>query len=375
MSEFAENHSRLQIVLRILGNKRDSKTEWQDARNKVTRTCNIHSLLTGEVGDVIPWSIVPERRRDQEKGVNLALSTFIDMAGSPTVRNYVRKIENNEVTEPPLLAADVDKIKQIIKYYNDLTASNNTKDTTLLELLKHIKFESTGKNNLSNDIIAYFEKVVRNQEETQVAHRMSEFQSVQMCSSHLSQSIPSLRAPMSHLKLTTLTFDELRESIEEICASMEIHGGHHHDHEASTNSTTSSSHSEKAISISPNQLKEVVMSAVKQSRESGRAEYQGNSFRDRGQYTDNRRRSKSKSPSRSSRSPGRNNQRGRSRSNDSQSRGRFSNKRARQLHFSPSTNSTQVAGQFSEEGGSDNDNALVDSVLDSYFHGWAESDN
>ena len=104
-------------------NKRVSKTEWEDARNKIVRTCAIQTFLVGAVGASIPWSIVSERRRDQEKGVNLALNVLIDMAGSSTVRTYIRNIENNRLT------------------------NNNTKDTELLKQLKDIMFESTGRTS------------------------------------------------------------------------------------------------------------------------------------------------------------------------------------------------------------------------------------
>jgi hypothetical protein len=63
----------------------------------------------------------------------------------------VRKIENNKLTDPPILAEDVDKVRSIIAYYDSLTIENNTKDIDLLKLLEEIKFDSTGKNNLSND--------------------------------------------------------------------------------------------------------------------------------------------------------------------------------------------------------------------------------
>ena len=93
------------------------------------------------------------------------------MAGAQTVRSYVRKIENNKLTDPPILGEDVDKVRSIIAYYDSLTMDNNTKD--LLKLLEEIKFDSTGKNNLSNDVTEYFEKISKNQEDMQPQDRMS----------------------------------------------------------------------------------------------------------------------------------------------------------------------------------------------------------
>ena len=63
-----------------------------------------------------------------------------------------RKIENNKLTDPPILAEDVDKVRSIIAYNDSLTVDNN-----ILKLWKEIKFDSTGKNNLSNDVTEYFD--------------------------------------------------------------------------------------------------------------------------------------------------------------------------------------------------------------------------
>ena len=66
-----ETAFRFQIALKINGNKRDSNTEWEDARNKITRNCAIQVFLDA-VGSNIPWSIVPEKKREQERGINTA---------------------------------------------------------------------------------------------------------------------------------------------------------------------------------------------------------------------------------------------------------------------------------------------------------------
>ena len=83
-----------------------------------------------------------------------------------------------------------------------------------------------------------------------------------MCSAHLSSVIPSFRAPMSNLRLMSMTFGELRDSVDEICQNIEIHGGHHCDNDVSSNSTVSSLYPEKQISITPSHLRDVVMTAV-----------------------------------------------------------------------------------------------------------------
>ena len=84
----AETAFRFHIVLKINGNKRDSKTEWEDARNKIARNCAIQAFL-GAVGNNIPWSLVPERKREQERGINTTFTILVEMAGAQTVRSCV----------------------------------------------------------------------------------------------------------------------------------------------------------------------------------------------------------------------------------------------------------------------------------------------
>ena len=357
-----DSSSKLKIDLKINGNKRDSRTDWEDARNKIVRTCAIQVFLTGVVGSIIPWSIVPERRREQERGINLALNLLVEMAGSPTVRTFIRNIENNRLTNPPLLAEDVDKIRQIVHYYDQLTTDNNTKDIELLRLLQGIKFESTGKTNLAVDVVTYFEKIAKNQDETQPEHKMSNFQSVAMCSAHLSQVIPSLRSPMSNLRLMDMNFAQLRDSVDEICQNIEVHKGHHYDNEISSNSTSKSQRDE-LITISSDQLKGVIMTAVKHFRDAGRSTHRG------GRSSESRGVSKSRSPSRFSGSSSPGSSRGRSRSNDKQDQAKYSGKKAKHLQFSSSTNSTQIIGIQSDD--DDIDAELVDSLCGDYFDTWS----
>ena len=177
---------------------------------------------------------------------------------------------------------------------------------------------------------------------------MIEFQSVAMCSSHLVKEIPSLRSPMSNLRLMDMTFAQLRDGVDEICQNIEVHKGHHHDNDISSNSTMSSSSSEKEISMTPSRLRDVVMNAVKETRNGKRSSHYGPSREERRNG-----RSQSKSPSRLSRS---NDKRGNS----------YSNKKGKHV----SINSTQVAGAYSDDDGTDDDNAIVDSAIGSCFDAW-----
>jgi hypothetical protein len=102
-------------IFRINGDRRDSQTEWEDVRNDLIRTSQLGQFL-GPVGDEIPWSNVENIKRFQERAVVSLLSALVKIGtGSATVRGTIRKIENNKLTDPGVLAQDVDKIRQIIE--------------------------------------------------------------------------------------------------------------------------------------------------------------------------------------------------------------------------------------------------------------------
>jgi len=115
--------------------------------------------------------------------------------------------------------------------------------------------------------------------------------------------------------------------------------------------------------MSPAQLKGVMMTAVRHSRDTGRSA--------RDQSSDSRRRNRSGSPSRFSMSSDSVGRKGRSRSNDGQGQGNYSSKKGKHLKFAPSTNSTQTVEAQSEDDESGDDKELVDSVLHDYFDDWA----
>ena len=71
---------------------------------------------------------------------------------------------------------------------------------------------------------------------------------------------------MSNIRLMDITFSELRDRIDEICQNIEVHKGNHHENDNSLNSTTSSLRRDDLITISPEELKGVIKSAVQQSR-------------------------------------------------------------------------------------------------------------
>jgi hypothetical protein len=76
-----------------------------------------------------------------------------------------RLVEDNDVPDAGGLnnldlSHDVDKIRYIISYYNELSQPNNVKDGVLLAQRDAIRYESTGKSNLTKDVTLYFQKLI-----------------------------------------------------------------------------------------------------------------------------------------------------------------------------------------------------------------------
>jgi len=126
--------------------------------------------------------------------------------------------------------------RQLFIFYDGITARNDTKDVDLKKKLSSLRFDSTGRANLQTDVTTYFERIVHIQEEMQEIHRMSNFELVQMCSIELTKSIPALKAGMTTVNLSTISFDEMRRVTLSMCHNAEIYGGHDVNDNSSSNS-------------------------------------------------------------------------------------------------------------------------------------------
>ena len=64
----------------------------------------------------------------------------------------LRKVEYNEILGIDLLE-DVNKLRYIVAYYNGLTAPNDYKDGDISATIENLKFQSTGKTKIYDDVV------------------------------------------------------------------------------------------------------------------------------------------------------------------------------------------------------------------------------
>ena len=64
----------------------------------------------------------------------------------------LRKVECNEIPGIDLLE-DVNKLRYIVAYYNGLTAPNDNKDGDISATIEKLKFQSTGKTKIYDDVV------------------------------------------------------------------------------------------------------------------------------------------------------------------------------------------------------------------------------
>jgi hypothetical protein len=110
--------------------------------------------VDGARNDVVQYDLSSPIKKDQLRGIASVLTSFIAIAGSDEVRAHIRLVEDNDVPDAGGLnnldlSHDVDKIRYIISYYNELSQPNNVKDGVLLAQRDAIRYESTGKSNLT----------------------------------------------------------------------------------------------------------------------------------------------------------------------------------------------------------------------------------
>ena len=221
------------VTLQFKNDRRDSSTEWVDVKNLLLRHYQLKEVIAGAVGFNIGWSADASAKREQARNVSFVLTALIKMS---TSRSVVQKIESNNYADARRLEEDVDKFRQLFIFYDGITERNDTRDVDLKKKLSSLRFDSTGRANLQTDVTTYFERIVHIQEEMQEIHRMSNFELVQMCSIELTKSIPALKAGMTTVNLSTISFDEMRRVTLSMCHNAEIYGGHDVNDNSSSNS-------------------------------------------------------------------------------------------------------------------------------------------
>jgi hypothetical protein len=204
-------------IYKIFGEQTDSSVVWQDQRTSLLRTHQLTQLVSGAANDPILWHVGAATERAQRSGVAASLSALVLMAGSSDIREHIRDVEKNNIPLPGGaagavmdLSQDVDKIRYILDYYDTLTQPSDDKDTKLLLQRDEIKYESTGKSNLTKDVKALFQKFKAVELEMQDHVKLGSFQAISKCSKILAKSIPALRTVINSLPLSTriYSFDQ-----------------------------------------------------------------------------------------------------------------------------------------------------------------------
>ena len=337
---------------KILGDQTDSSVAWKDKRNGLLRSQNVQSLVQGAVGAPIDWTDdVPGILRDERKGVSHVLNSLVSMAGRPNIRGHIRQVENNEVVGQNL-SEDVNKIRYIITYYDELTKPNDHKDAKLLKQFDVIRFDSTGSSNLTADVMAYFQNIVTVEQEMQDHVKLSSFLKIKKCAAILSKAVPSLSAQISSLPLTSAayTFDDFMQNVIYQCNQLLVTEAHHYDHGHSSSNSTEIMVSPQQADKMINMTTESYRNSLKEARKLGQSsairssEYEKRSRDSRQSYTPRRGRSRSNSRERRRNHGGRNG-----------------------VSFSSSSVNSTVAVNY---GSSDED---VDSILDESLSTWLSS--
>ena len=142
--------------------------------------------MDGVLNDFVQYDLSTPIKRDQSTGIAAVLTSFIAIAGSDEVRAHIRLVEDNGVPDAGGLnnldlSRDVDKIRYIISYYDELSQPNNVKDGVLLAQRDAIRYESTGKSNLTKDVTLYFQKLITVELEMQPHGRLSPYLKIKHC--------------------------------------------------------------------------------------------------------------------------------------------------------------------------------------------------
>ena len=118
-----------------------------------------------------------------------------------------------------------------------MSQPNNVKDGVLLAQRDAIRYESTGKSNLTKDVTLYFQKLISVELEMQPHVRLSPYLKIKHCAKVLTKEILALSASTSSLPLATANypFNTFKNDVLELCNNLHVSEAHHHDHDRLSN--------------------------------------------------------------------------------------------------------------------------------------------
>ena len=208
------------VKCKINGDHHDFSKPWKDELHRIVRDNGISHFMAA-VGQPILWNLHAPTAASEKSGMRKSISSFIDLSGSETVRRVLRQVESNEIHGIDL-AQDVDKFRYIVTYFNGLTAPNDFKDGEVIMKIEALSYNSTGKANIYDDVVSYFDKFSCFQDELQIQAQMSEYQMKSKCASELSKAHDSIfhLVNMSKIRSAAYSFAEMVTEVKEVALNV-----------------------------------------------------------------------------------------------------------------------------------------------------------
>jgi len=205
---------------KINGDHHDISKPWKDELNKTVRDNGV-AMFLGAVGTPIPWNLHGPTAIKEKFGVGKCITSFIGLFGSETVRTQLRKVECNDI--PGIdLSEDVNKLRYIVPYYNGLTPPNDYKDGDISAKIEELKFQSTGKSKIYDDVVMYLDQIQALQDELQDQAKMSDYKMKNLCVTQLSKAHESLFHALNMAKIRSAgyTFENMKTDIKEVALNI-----------------------------------------------------------------------------------------------------------------------------------------------------------
>ena len=221
---------------KINGDHHDSSKSWKDELNKTVRDYGV-SMFISAVGTPIIWNLHAPTASKERFGVGKCITSFIGLCGSETVRAQLRKVECNDIPGVDL-SDDVNKLRYIATYYNDLTAPNDYKDGDISEKIEQLKYQSTGKSKIYDDVVTYLDKFQAFQDELQDQAKLSDYKMKNLCVAQLSKAHESLlhALNMAKIRSAAYTFENMKTDVKELALNIK-HNRTEHNSTYSANTT------------------------------------------------------------------------------------------------------------------------------------------
>jgi hypothetical protein len=205
---------------KINGDYHDISKPWKDELNKTVRDYGV-SLFIGAVGTPIIWNLHAATASKERFGVGKCITSFIGLCGSETVRTQLRKVESNEIPGVDL-SDEVNKLRYIVTYYNELTAPNDYKDGDISAKIEELKYQSTGKSKIYDDVVTYLDKFQAFQDELQDQAKLSDYKIKNLCVAQLSKAHESLlhALNMAKIRSAAYTFENMKTDAKELALNI-----------------------------------------------------------------------------------------------------------------------------------------------------------